>query len=64
MSLCIKRNVLYHFNIKVVKKYFELKLLVQENLLISSKSNNLKIIGNDEYLEKYQSIGKKRIISY
>ena len=44
---------LYHFNIKVVKKYFELKLLVHENLLISSKSNNLKIIGNDEYLEKY-----------
>ena len=44
---------LYHFNIKVVKKYLKIKLLVQENLLISSKSNNLKIIGNDESLERY-----------
>ena len=55
---------LYHFNIKIVKKYFELKPLVQENLLILSKSNNLKMIRNYEYLLKYQSKGKKRIISY
>ena len=49
----LKINVFYHFNINIVKKYFKLKPLVQENLLISNKSNNLKIIGNDKYLQKY-----------
>jgi len=47
-------SFLYHFKINIVKKDIILNSLVQENLLILSKSYNLKLIKNDYYLQKNQ----------
>ena len=47
-------SFLYHFKINIVKKDIRLNSLVQENLLILSKSYNLKLIKNDYYLQKNQ----------
>jgi len=46
-------SFLYHFKINIVKKDIILNSLVQENLLILSKSY-LKLIKNDYYLQKNQ----------
>ena len=49
--MCSK-HFLYHFKINIKKKVIVLNSLNQENLLILSKSYNLKLIKNDNYLQK------------
>ena len=59
--MCSK-HFLYHFKINIQKKVIILNSLIQENLLILSKSFNLKLFKNDYYLQKNTSKVEKSCI--
>ena len=59
--MCSK-HFLYHFKINIQKKVIIFNSLKQENLLILDKSYNLKLIKNDNCLQRNTLKVEKRCI--